>query len=95
MHDGSSFNNNNLEVEGIDFAKINQKIKLSLQKEAEEESKGADLQERVNQWFNNTNINVDTIMMEGTVVQTEHINILQNADTEYINKKMKEKGTNK
>ena len=95
MHDGSSFNNNNLEVESIDFAKINQKIKLSLQKEAEEESKGADLQERVNQWFNNTNNNVDTIMMDGSVVQTEHINILQNADTEYINKKMKEKGTNK
>ena len=32
--------------------------------------------------------------MEGTLVQTEHINILQNADTEYINKKMNEKRTN-
>ena len=31
--------------------------------------------------------------MEGTVVQTEHINMLHNADTEYINKKMNEKGT--
>ncbi len=30
--------------------------------------------------------------MEGTVVQTQHINMLQNADTEYINKKMNEKG---
>lgn len=27
------------------------------------------------------------------MVQTQHINILQNADTEYINKKMNEKGT--
>ncbi len=28
------------------------------------------------------------------MVQTQHINILQNADTEYINKKMNEKGSN-
>lgn len=28
--------------------------------------------------------------MDGTVVQTHHINMLQNADTEYINKKMRE-----
>ena len=27
------------------------------------------------------------------MVQTQHINILQNADTEYINKKMNEKRT--
>jgi hypothetical protein len=32
--------------------------------------------------------------MEGTIVQTQHINMLQNADTEYINKKMNEKESN-